>query len=158
MGYRSCLVPLCFLVTVSVSCAAVGSAKTGDRQQIAALNQAFIDAILKMDNSAVMALWSNDGVDMLPGTPPIIGKPAIAKFLDDAAANLKGYRVTKQAVDYHDLQICDDWASEWGNTHQVVQPPDGKPPIEIFGKVTLILHKEKEGWRIKQEMWNASPK
>jgi ketosteroid isomerase-like protein len=105
-----------------------------------------------------MALWADDGVDLMPGTAPIVGKAAITKWLDDATANFKGYRVTTQEVDYHDIEVCGDWASEWGNTHQIVQPPDGKAPIEIFGKISLVLHKEKSGWRIKQEMWNASPK
>jgi ketosteroid isomerase-like protein len=64
--------------------------------------------------------------------------------------------VTKQEYDFHDIQVSGDWASEWGTTVQVVQPPDGKPAIESHGKILLVLHKEKDGvWRIKQEMWNA---
>jgi uncharacterized protein (TIGR02246 family) len=160
MGRRKIALAAVLVLTVSAQ-AAWASCKPDARaaQQIATLNQAFIDALLKMDNSAVMALRADDGVDLLPGAAPIIGKPSITQFLNDATKNLKGYRVTTQEVEHHDLQICGDWASEWGNTHQIVQPPEGKPPIEIFGKMALILHKEKDGnWRIKQEMWKASPK
>jgi len=159
MGLRK-IALAALLVLTALAQAALASCKPDARaaQQIATLNQAFIDAILKMDNAAVMALWADDGVDLLPGTAPIVGKPAITQFLNDATKDLKGYRVTTQEVEHHDLQICGDWASEWGTTHQIVKPPDGKPAIEIFGKMALILHKEKDGWRIKQEMWNGSPR
>jgi ketosteroid isomerase-like protein len=41
----------------------------------------------------------------------------------------------------------------------VVQPPEGKPPIEGYGKMMLVLHREANGeWKIKQEMWNAAPR
>ena len=153
------VVVLLLLIVLNAYGVAACKPDTRSQQQIAALNQAFIDAILKMDNSAVMALWADDGVDLMPGTAPVVGKTAITKWLDDVTANVKGYHVAKQEVEYRDLEICGEWASEWGNTHQVVQPPDGKQPIEIFGKMALVLHKEKDGsWRIKQEMWNASPK
>jgi ketosteroid isomerase-like protein len=40
-----------------------------------------------------------------------------------------------------------------------VQPPDGKPLIENFGKMALVLHRDPNGdWKIRQEMWNAAPK
>jgi hypothetical protein len=41
----------------------------------------------------------------------------------------------------------------------VVQPPNGKEPIETWGKMALVLHREaNREWRIKQEMWNAASK
>jgi ketosteroid isomerase-like protein len=41
----------------------------------------------------------------------------------------------------------------------VVQPPDGKPAIEGYGKMALVLHREGSGeWKVKQEMWNAAPR
>jgi ketosteroid isomerase-like protein len=72
-------------------------------------------------------------------------------------AGLKGYQVTKQENEFHGIQVSGDWASEWGTTVQVVRPPDGKPAIEIHGKILLVLHKGKDGaWRIMNEMWNTA--
>ena len=74
-------------------------------------------------------------------------------------AQMPGYKVVKEEIDFHDIQISGDWASEWGNEHQVVQPPDGKPVIDSRGKMALVLHREASGeWKVKQEMWNQVPK
>jgi len=129
------------------------------REEIDVFNRKFRDATLHMDNAAIMALWADDGVTLLPGMAPVAGKKTITKWLDDVVAGLAGYHVTAQDNDFHDIQISGEWASEWGTTHQVVQPPDGKPVIDTWGKILLVLHKESDGsWKIRQEMWNASPK
>jgi len=129
------------------------------RGQIERFNREFTAAILRMDNAAVMSLWAEDGTTLLPGMAPLSGRANIAKWLDDITSRMPGYRVTRQEDSFHDLQVSGDWASEWGTTVQVVQPPDGKPAIESHGKILLVLHREKDGkWRIKQEMWNAGPR
>jgi uncharacterized protein (TIGR02246 family) len=127
-----------------------------DVKEIDAFNKRFQEVTLRMDNAGAMALWADDGVTLLPGMAAIAGKNTIAKWLDDLVANMPGYKVTKQENEFHEIQISGDWASEWGTTYQVVQPPDEKPAIESYGKILLVLHKEKDGeWKIKQEMWNA---
>ena len=127
-----------------------------EQKQIEAFNAKLLEVTLKMDNVGVMALWDDDGTTLLPGMAPLSTKKTISKWLDDVVAKMPGYRVTKQENDFHDIQISGDWASEWGSTYQVIQPPDGKPMIEIHGKILLVLHKASDGaWRIKEEMWNA---
>lgn len=123
--------------------------------EIGTFNKQFRAAILSMDNTAVMALWAEDGVTLLPGMAPITGRQAIARWLDAVVARMPGYRVTRQENEFHDIRVSGDWASEWGTTQQTVQPPDGKPVLEIFGKILLVLHREGPGkWRIEAEMWN----
>ena len=128
------------------------------RKQIDAFNQKFTNAIRHMDNAAVMELWADDGVSLLPGMLPITGKPAIQKFMDDTTSKTKGYKVVSHDNDFRDIQIAGDWASEWALTTQVVQPPDDKPIFTIHGKMLLVLRREKDGsWKIKQESWNQAP-
>lgn len=135
---------------------AAASAETGDAKEIEAFNQRFQDVTLRMDSAGLMALWADDGVTLLPGMAAITGKKTITKWLDDLVSKMPGYKVTKQENEFHDIRISGDWASEWGTTHQVVQPPEGKPPIEGYGKILLVLHKDESGeWKIKEEMWNA---
>jgi ketosteroid isomerase-like protein len=112
-----------------------------DVKEIEAFNERFEEVTLRMDNAGVMALWADDGVTSLPSMAPIEGKKTIAKWLDDVVAKLPGCKVTKQENEFHDIRVSGDWASEWGTTHQVVQPPEGKPPIEGYGKILLVLHK-----------------
>lgn len=137
-----------------------GSGQKGSgRAEIQAFNQKFIDAHLRMDNAAVLSMWAEDGVSLLPEIAPLVGKPAITKFIEDVVARMKGYRMTTEEIDFQNIQVSGDWASEWGLEHQVVEPPDGKAAIEGQGKILLILHKDAHGeWKIEQEMWNSAPK
>jgi ketosteroid isomerase-like protein len=95
----------------------------------------------------------------MPGEAPLIGKKAIQAWVEDILTKMPGYKVTTEEMEFHDIQVSGNWGSEWALEHQVVQPPDGKQPIETWGKLALVLHREANGeWKIKQEMWNAAPK
>jgi ketosteroid isomerase-like protein len=79
--------------------------------------------------------------------------------VEDIVAKTPGYKVMKQDMEFHDIHVCGEWTSEWATEHQVVQPPDGMPVIESYGKMALVLHREANGeWKVQQEMWNAAPK
>jgi ketosteroid isomerase-like protein len=119
-------------------------------------NRALIQATTRMDNSAALALWEDDGITLLPQTKPIIGKKAIAKFLDDVSAQLAGARMEKFEMQCFDIETVKNWASEWCEEHQHVILPNGKPPFDGRGKMLLILHRGADGkWRMRREMWNA---
>ena len=134
------------------------AADTG-RQEIEAFNQRFIAAHLKMDNAAVMSLWADDGVSLLPQTAPLMGKAAIGKFLDEVTGKMPGYRMEKMDVDFQGIEVSGDWASEWAFEHQIVRPPDERPLFDGHGKMLLVLHRGADGnWRIEREMWNQGTK
>ena len=126
-----------------------------DRAGIEAFNRAFAEATRKMDNGAVIALWEEDGTSLLPSTPPIRGKKAIAAFIEKVVADLPGAKMEKFESECFDIQVSGAWASEWCTEHQIVTFPGGKPPFDGYGKLALVLHRGADGkWRIKQEMWN----
>ncbi len=122
---------------------------------IEAFNRALIDATTRMDNAAALALWEEDGITLLPQSKPIIGKKAIAKFLDDVSAQLTGARMEKFEMKCFDIERSGDLATEWCEEHQHVMLPGGKPPFDGRGKMLLILHRGADGkWRLRAEMWN----
>ena len=129
------------------------------RKEIDAFNQRYVELHQRMDTAGILALWAEDGVDLMPGDAPLIGKKKIVAWVEDVLAKMPGYKVTRQEMEFHDIRVCGDWASEWATEHQVVQPPDSKPPIESYGKMALVLHREANGaWKVQQEMWNAGIK
>jgi uncharacterized protein (TIGR02246 family) len=135
------------------------TAEDAGRKEIEVFNKRYVELHLKMDTAGVLALWADDGVDLMPGDAPMIGKKKIVAWVEDIVAKMPGYKVTKQEMAFHDIHVCGGWAWEWATERQVVQPPDGKPPIENFGKMALVLHRDPNGdWKIRQEMWNAAPK
>jgi len=122
-----------------------------------AFNKAMDSATRSMNNAAVLALWEDDGVSLLPSTAPIVGKKAIAKMLDDVVAMYPGGKMKKFEMQCHDITVSGDWASEWCGEHQIVQFPGGKPSFDSWGKMLLVLHRGADGkWRVKQEMWNQA--
>lgn len=146
------------LVLLLASISILALAQSSRPHQLDSFNQKFTDAIRHMDNAAVVSLWADDGVSLLPGMDPISSKPAIQRFMDNATSKTQGYKVISHDNDWHDIHISGDWASEWALTKQVVQPPGNKPPLTIRGKMLLVLHRDKEGaWKIEQESWTSSP-
>jgi uncharacterized protein (TIGR02246 family) len=157
MGPIRSLLLAAVLIGLSTS-AARGQAASG-KDELEKFNNHFRELHLKMDTAGIFALWADDGVDLMPGEAPMIGKKVIQAWVEDILAKMPGYKVTKQEMEFHDIQVSGDWASEWALEHQVVQPPNGKEPIETWGKMALVLHREANGeWRIKQEMWNSARK
>jgi len=149
----------CVLVAIGAIRMVAGTFEAEGRKEIEAFNKRYVELHLKMDTAGVLALWAEDGVDLMPGEAPMIGKETIVAWVEDIVAKMPGYKVTKQEMEFHDIQVWGDWASEWATEHQVVQPPDGKPVIEGYGKMALVLHREASGaWKVKQEMWNAAPR
>lgn len=136
-----------------------GAAAESGRQEIEAFNKKFVDAHLKMDNAAVMSLWAEDGVSLLPETAPMKGKATIARFLDDVTSKMPGYRMEKMDVEFEGIEVSGNWASEWAFEHQIVRPPDNRPVFDGHGKLLLVLQRETDGnWKIKREMWNQGLK
>jgi uncharacterized protein (TIGR02246 family) len=135
------------------------TAEDNGRKEIEAFNKRYVELHEKMDTPGILALWAEDGVDLMPGDAAMIGRKKISAWVEDILAKMPGYKVLKQEMAFHDIHVCGEWASEWATEHQVVQPPDGKPVIDSYGKMALVLHREANGeWKVQQEMWNAAPK
>jgi uncharacterized protein (TIGR02246 family) len=136
----------------------VGGADAG-RKEIEACNQKFIDAHLKMDNAAIIGMWAEDGVSLLPERAPMVGKKTIAKFIEGVVARMPGYHMRTFEIDFEGIEANGECASEWATEHQIVAAPPGKENFEGYGKMLLVLHKEADGnWRITREMWNQGIK
>jgi uncharacterized protein (TIGR02246 family) len=127
------------------------------RAEIEAFNRRFEDATRGMDNAAVVALWADDGISLLPSTKPIVGKVAIAAFIDSVTAQIKGAGMEKFELECFAIDVSGDTASEWCSEHQVVLMPGGKPPFDGRGKMLLVLRRGLDGkWRLQREMWNQA--
>jgi ketosteroid isomerase-like protein len=127
------------------------------RAQIEAFNRRFEDATRRMDNAALVALWADDGISLLPSTKPIVGKVAIAAFIDSVTNQNKGAQMEKFELKCFAIDVSGDIASEWCSEHQVVLMPGGKPPFDGFGKMLLVLRRDPDGkWRLQREMWNQA--
>jgi uncharacterized protein (TIGR02246 family) len=127
------------------------------RAEVEAFNRKFEDATRRMDNAAIVALWADDGISLLPSTKPIVGKVAIAAFIDSVTAQIKGAKMEKFELECFAIDVSGDIASEWCSEHQVVLMPGDKPPFNGHGKMLLVLRRGLDGeWRLLREMWNQA--
>jgi len=134
------------------------AADTSGDPAIEKFNQALSDATTRMDNNAALALWDEDGISLLPGTAPIVGKKAIGEFMDGVTKQLAGAHMQHFEMHCHDIDVSGDWASEWCHEHQIVDMGSGKQPFDGQGNMLLVLHRDSHGqWRLKREMWNQAP-
>jgi len=112
-----------------------------------------------MDPMATMSLWAEDGVDLLPGMEPMVGKSVISQWLKGLLEQMKGVKVLQCDVDWKQIEIKDDVAYEWGINTQTVSLPDRPEPQKNEGKITLILRRQPSGqWKLVLESWNNSPR
>ena len=151
----------CPLLALLVSCATVppptASATDDAAAGIATFNQRMIDATKRLDNAAVIALWEDDGVSLLPSTPPMVGKAAIRAFFDQVMAQLPGARMRSFEMTCAGLDVSGDLATEYCHEHQVVELGAGKSPINGTGTILFVLHRGAAGgWRVRREMFNPS--
>ena len=101
---------------------------------------------------------ADDGVDLLPGMEPMIGRAEISRWLLGLREKMKGVKVIQCDVDWRDVRIAGDVAYEWGINTQTVSVPDRAEPIRNKGKIALVLRQQANGsWKLALESWNSSP-
>lgn len=129
------------------------------RDSVAALNAKEVKACREMDNAASASLWADDGVDLIQGLQPMVGKATIAAWLNGLTPGLKGAKMVYCTIDWKQIAIQGDWAYEWGVNRQRIEFPLPQAPFESEGKITLVLKRQTGGdWKIELESWNSSPK
>lgn len=148
---------LLLLLLVAAPALRAQSNTSNARAGIDALNRKLEDATRRMDNDATIALWSDDGVSLLPGTPPIRGKAAIRAFVDGVTRSMPAAHMKSFEMHCFDIISSGDWGSEWCTEHQVVDFGAARAPFDGWGKMLFVLHRAADGeWRIQTEMWNQA--
>lgn len=138
-----------------VSCAISGLSTDRDRRSVEAFNRSLSQATTRMDDSAMVALWEDDGISLLPAAAPLVGKPKIEQFLAGISAQFPHAHMQSFDLRCFDIEASGDWASEWCREHQVILLAKGRPVFDGRGKMLLVLHRGRDHvWRIHTEMWN----
>lgn len=155
---RALLAATCFATATPATHAATNVAtNVATKAGVVAFNHALATATRAMDNPAMLALWDSDGTSLLPDSPAIRGKPAIARFLEKVGKQLQGAHMQKFDLACHDIQASGDWASEWCDEHQQISFANGHPPFDGQGRMLFVLHRGPDRtWRLKLEMWQPS--
>lgn len=156
----TCILPLLWsgIACSQSSHAPDSQATAGDRKGVDDFNRVFIDSCRTMNHAQAAELWADDGVDLLPGMDPMIGKAAISTWLNGLTEQMKGAKMLQCDIDWQKIQVSGNTAYEWGINTQTVSIPSQSEPFKNKGKITLILRKQTDGsWKVALESWNSSP-
>jgi ketosteroid isomerase-like protein len=147
-----------FVLGAVVLLVRVARAQIPADKAIDAFNQKEADACRTMDHAATTALWAEDGVDLIQGLQPMVGKSAISHWLDSLTPQLKGAKMEYCTIDWRGIKVEGDFAYEWGITRQKINFPPPQKAVESEGKMLLILKRQpNSAWQIELESWNSLP-
>lgn len=147
------ITPLSLLALIACNSAS----PSADLAGVNAFNDAWAQATRAMDNTATLALWDDAGISLLPSTKPIIGKPAMSRYMDDVMKQLVGATMESFALRCYDIVVAAPNATEWCIAHQVVILPSGQRKFDGWGKMLVVLRRGDDNkWRLLREMWNPA--
>jgi uncharacterized protein (TIGR02246 family) len=129
---------------------------TSDQAAAAAVNEIWREysASLNADDlNRWMALWTDDGIQMPPDEPAVVGKKGIRArnqgVLDQFSFNI--------AITNAEVRTAGDLAFARGTYKATLTPKRGGNPIPIDGKYMTILSRQSDGsWKIYRDIFNSN--
>ena len=127
-----------------------------DVERIAELHRKDMTASKAGDFRTLRSLMSDDAVVLPPGGRMLRGAEALDRSFAAMAAAPAATEVLEYRFDWHEVEVCGDYAFEWG--YIVGQERDlasGQVSAEKH-HVMRILQRQPDGeWKVHRTMWNA---
>ena len=139
---------------ILVSCA---SPKGSDPEAlVAAVNDIwtrYASSLNSGDLDSWLSLWTEEGVQLPPGEPPVVGKDRIRARNGAVLAKFTfNMRITNEEV-----SAADDWAFARGSYTATLTAKEGGQTVPIDGKYMTILKRQSDGsWKIYRDMFNSN--
>ncbi|MFQ5792778.1 MAG: YybH family protein, partial [Acidobacteriota bacterium] len=124
---------------------------------IAAINEIwnqYSSSLKSGDAERWISLWTDDGVQMPPDEPPVIGREQIGAgtkgFLDEFV--VESFDITTAEV-----RVAGDWAFARGTFKGAYVPKEGGEAFFDDGKFMTILQRQADGsWKIHRDIFNSN--
>jgi ketosteroid isomerase-like protein len=120
------------LVSSSVPVTAQGGAKD---PAVVAIADAYTKASLAGDVKAILALYTEDGVELPPNQAPVRGPAAIEAFYNE---QMQSAKLTAFSLEHWESRVSGDVGYDVGAYKQTLKPADG-PAVNDSGKYAVIL-------------------
>ena len=125
-----------------------GRTHAADLAAIEKAHQEDIEATLTQDPKRLMDEWAEDGVLFTPGSPPVVGKQAIAADNEKFHAQYPGFKVLSYTSKYKNLQVENGLACEWFEKKAEYKVSPESPPISWHANGLLVLKRQSDGsWK-----------
>jgi len=144
------LLGLCFALAASVS--AASREKSADAAAVEKVLAGIVAADNAADLDAVVSHYTEDAILLPPNDVPVVGKLAIRARYEEA---FRHFRFDIAFVS-DESQLFGDWAFVRGVIRGRTIPKDETSGRTLNDKFVMILHREKDGWKIARLIWNGS--
>jgi uncharacterized protein (TIGR02246 family) len=109
------------------------------------------------DLDRILAFWSDDATILAPGTPAIVGKDAIRKYVSSSFAT-PGFSIT-WTTEKVEVSQSGDLAYSSGTDRISLNTPDGKPVTEENRSVAIRKKQPDGSWKcVMDVMTPAAPR
>ena len=100
-----------------------------------------------------VGLWTEDGVQMPPGEPAVVGKDRIRARNGAGLARFK----FDMGITNEEVQVAGDWAYIRGTYKATLTPKQGGAPVLVDGKYMSILARQQDGsWKFHRDAFNSN--
>jgi uncharacterized protein (TIGR02246 family) len=111
-------------------------------------------SILAGDPDRWIELWVEDGVQLPPGNPPVVGKEAIYERI---SSDLDAFEYSEFVINNEDVEVNGDLAFARGNYVVTFAPKSGGDSMSVDGKYMTIMHQQPDGtWKIFRDIFNSN--
>ena len=148
------LVAAVLILLISTGCSSKTEINTD--ADVAAINEiwkSYSSSLNDGDIDSWLSLWTEDGVQMPPDEPRVVGKDQLRQrnggALDLFAVDIE---ITNEEV-----EVDGSLAFSRGHYVATFSPKDGAPPIPVDGKFITILKRQTDGsWKIHRDIFNSN--
>ena len=124
-----------------------------DTAAIHAIWSSYASSLEAGDIDAWLSLWTEDGVQMPPGEPAMVGMDQI-RNRNGTALDLFSVEID---ISVEEVRFVDDWAFSRGTYTATFSPKNGDEPNPVDGKFMTILVRQPEGgWKIHRDIFNSN--
>jgi len=127
------------------------SSAAADAAAIKAVNIAWNKAYNAGDGASVAALYADDAVLNVPGTPPLRGNAVIATYFAKDAPAFAATGATTADAEVSEIGESGDLAWQWGT----YQNTDKSGTVTDTGKYLTVFERRGGKWVIVRDMWNS---
>ena len=156
MRAQASVVILLFVALTLSACQTAEKNTEADVAAIHALTQAWCAGVAAEDIDALVALRTDDYVQMPPDAPGLKGSQALREFYQNLyqQVHVDG---TWPVEGTEDIVVLDGWAIHSSEYIMKVTPKAGGDAFEEHGKIIAIFRQQPDGtWKIARECWNRN--
>jgi len=101
-----------------------------------------------------ISLWDENGIQMPPGAPAVVGRPAIEKGIHESYQALDWEEFT---INLEEVRVAGDWGFARGTYSASITPRAGGETAFLDGKYLTILKRQPDGsWKIFRDCFNSN--